>query len=67
MEFFETLHIHEQKKIWVKNCQHYVDDTFVAIKNKEQADKMHQTIKLTMEKEKKKSINLMDVEITKKY
>ena len=49
-----------------------MDDTFVVIKNKEQAvrileflNSQHKTIKFTMEKEVNNSINFLDVKITR--
>jgi hypothetical protein len=53
-------------KLWLR----YVDDTFVVINNKNQAEKIleflnscHPTIKFTMEKEAKNEINFLDVKI----
>jgi hypothetical protein len=72
MDDFETKHMPELIKLGVLYWIRFVDDTFVVIKNKEQADKIleflnsqHKTIKFTMEKEVNNSINFLDVKITK--
>ena len=53
---------------WIR----FVDDTFVVIKSREQAENIleflnnqHKTIKFTMEKELNGSINFLDVKITR--
>ena len=58
MDHFENLHMEELTKLGVKIWLRYVDDTFVVIKDKNNADKIleflnkqHKTLKFTMEKE----------------
>jgi hypothetical protein len=62
----------ELTKLGVKIWLRYVDDTFVVIKDKNNADKIleflnkqHKTLKFTMEKEVNKSINFLDVKISR--
>ena len=69
---FETKHMDELTKLGNKNWLRYVDDTFVLIKNQDQADRIleflnekRQTIKFTMEKEKKNSISFLYVKINR--
>ena len=70
MDYFECQHINELTKLGVKLWLRYVDDTFVVINNKNQADKIldylnkcHPTIKFTIEKETNNEINFLDVKI----
>jgi hypothetical protein len=70
MDYFECLHMDELTQLGVKLWIRYVDDTFVIINNKNQADKIleflnncHPTIKFTMEKEINNEINFLDVKI----
>jgi len=72
MDHFENLHMEELTKLGVKIWLRYVDDTFVVIKDKNNADKIleflnkqHKTLKFTMEKEVNKSINFLDVKISR--
>jgi hypothetical protein len=70
MDYFECQHMQELTKLGVKLWLRYVDDTFVVINNKNQADKIldflnkcHPTIKFTIEKEANNEINFLDVKI----
>jgi hypothetical protein len=70
MDYFECLHMNELTKLGVKLWLRYVDDTFVVINNKNQAEKIleflnscHPTIKFTLEIEAKNEINFLDVKI----
>ena len=70
MNDFEIKHMEKLTELGVKHWFRYVDDTFVVIRNKDQAEKIldflnsqHATIKFTMEKEINKSINFLDVKI----
>ena len=70
MDNFETRHMSELNKLGVKNWFRYVDDTFVVINNKDQAQKIfeflynqHQTIKFTMEEQNNNSINFFYVKL----
>jgi hypothetical protein len=70
MNDFENKHMKELKKLGVRIWYRYVDDTFVIIRCKDQAEKIleflnnqHPTIKFTMEKEDKNSLNFLDVKI----
>ena len=70
MNDFENKHMKELKKLGVRIWYRYVDDTFVIIRCKDQAEKIleflnnqHPTIKFTMEKEEKNSLNFLDVKI----
>jgi len=72
MNDFETKHMPELLKLGVLYWIRFVDDTFVVIKNREQAEiileflnNQHKTIKFTMEKEVNGSINFPDVKITR--
>ena len=72
MNHFETKHMPELLKLGVLYWIRFVDDTFVVIKNREQAEiileflnNQHKTIKFTMEKEVNGSINFLDVKITR--
>jgi hypothetical protein len=73
MNDFENKHMDELRKLGVKTWFRYVDDTFVIINNKSQAEiileylnKQHPTIKFTMEKEENNTLNFLDVKIKKK-
>ena len=70
MDHFECKHMEELINLGVKIWWRYVDDTFIIIKNKEQAEKIleflnkqHETIKFTMEKENNNTLNFLDVKI----
>jgi hypothetical protein len=70
MDYFECQHMNELTKLGVKLWLRYVDDTFVVINNKNQADKIldflnkcHPTIKFTIEKETNNEINFLDVKV----
>jgi hypothetical protein len=70
MNLFETKHMPELIKLGVLYWITFVDDTFVVIKSREQAEiileflnNQHKTIKFTMEKEVNGSINFLDVKI----
>jgi hypothetical protein len=73
MNDFENKHMEELTKLGVKTWLRYVDDTFVIINNKNQAElileylnKQHPSIKFTMEKEENSTLNFLDVKIQKK-
>ena len=73
MNNFENKHMEQLKYLGVKHWFRYVDDTFVIIKNINQADdilkflnEQHKTIKFTMEKEIGNKINFLDITIKRK-
>ena len=66
-DYFECRHMDELTQLGVKLWIRYVDDTFVIINNKNQADKTleflnncHPTIKFTMEQEVNNEINFLE-------
>ena len=70
MDHFENKHMENLIKLGVKYWFRYVDDTFIIINEKNQAEiileflnKQHKTIKFTMEKESEKILNFLDVKI----
>ena len=70
MNHFENKHMSELEALGVKCWLRYVDDTFVIIKNKANAEiildflnRQHNTIKFTMEKQLKNEINFLDIKI----
>ena len=73
MNDFENKHMEQLRYLGVKHWFRYVDDTFVIVKNINQADdilnylnKQHNTIKFTMEKEISNKINFLDITIKRK-
>ena len=74
MNDFESKHMKKLIELGVKYWFRFVDDTFVIIKDINQADKVldylnkqHNTIKFTMEKESKNQINFLDITIKRKF
>ena len=72
MNDFETKHMPNLVNLGVKTWLRYVDDIFVIIKSKDEADKileflnsLHKTIKFTMEKQLNDSLNFLDVKLTR--
>jgi len=72
MNDFETKHMPDLVNLGVKTWLRYVDDIFVIIKSKDEADKileflnsLHKTIKFTMEKQINDSLNFLDVKLTR--
>ena len=70
MNHFENKYMSELKALGVKCWLRYVDDTFVIIKNKANAEiildflnRQHNTIKFTMEKQLKNEINFLNIKI----
>ena len=70
IDYFECRHMDELTQQGVQLWIRYVDDTFVIINYKNQADKIleflnscHPTFKFTMEKEVYNEINFLDVKI----
>ena len=73
MNNFEIKHMKKLRELGVKHWFRYVDDTFVIIRNINQADailkflnEQHKTIKFTMEKEVNNKINFLDITIKRK-